>query len=281
MIVVVSAATVGLCAPASASAALRVGAGRADVTPPPGQYLWGWFSADAVGRGVQTRLLARAIVLEQDGRKVALATADLGAMPGGLVQDVARRVAGHGFSEQSILISATHTHSGPAGFFSFDYFETIAPAPDRLSEGPRSAADPRIYGFMVRRLATAIVRADEDLGPAAAGWGSTDLLGVTRNRSLEAHLADHGLSLARGKGKVGDDPAGYRHTITRTWTCCASTASTTAGGARRWARGHRSPTTGRSSRRRSPTTTATTTRRPSASSRRRCAGGAPAGRGTW
>ena len=212
--IAIAAATAGLCVPASASAALRAGAGRADVTPPPGQYLWGWFRADAVGRGVQTRLFARAIVLEQNGRKVALVTADLGAMPGGLVQDVAGRVAGHGFSEQNVLISATHTHSGPAGFFSFGYFETVAPAPDRLSDGPRSAADPRIYGFMVRRLAAAIIRADEDLGPAAAGWASTDLLGVTRNRSVEAHLADHGLSRARGKGQVGDDPAGPRRTIT-------------------------------------------------------------------
>jgi neutral ceramidase len=211
---VVSVAAIALGVPASASAALRAGAGRADVTPPPGQYLWGWFRADAVGRGVQTRLFARAIVLQQGGRKVALVTADLGAMPGGLVQDVARRVAARGFSEQNVLISATHTHSGPGGLFSFDYFETVAPPPDRLSDGPRSAADPRIYGFMVRQLAAAIIRADKDLGPAAAGWASTDLLRVTRNRSLEAHLADHGLSLARGKGKVGDDPAGYRHTIT-------------------------------------------------------------------
>ena len=67
---------------------------------------------------------------------------------------------------------------------------------------------------MVRRLATAIIRADEDLGPAAAGWASTDLLGVTRNRSLEAHLADHGITRAWGKGNVGEDPAGARHTIT-------------------------------------------------------------------
>ena len=209
-----SLAAFGLSLPASASAALRAGAGRADVTPPPGQYLWGWFRADAVGRGVQTRLFARAIVLEQDGRKVALVTADLGAVPGGLMQDVARRVAGRGFSEQNMLISATHTHSGPAGIFSFDYFETIVPPPDRLSEGPRSAVDPQLYGFMVRRLATAIIRADEDLGPAAAGWGSTRLLGVTRNRSLEAHLADHGIARAWGEGSVGEDPAGARHTIT-------------------------------------------------------------------
>jgi neutral ceramidase len=209
-----AAALVLAVAPAGASAALRAGAGRADVTPPTGQYLWGWFRADAVARGVHTRLFARTIVIEQDGRKVALVAADLGAIPGGLAQDVARRLAARGFSEQNLLISGTHTHSGPAGIFSFAYFETVAPAPDRLSDGPRSAVDPRIYGFVVRQLATAVARADDDLGPAVAGWASTRLHGVTRNRSLEAHLADHGLAREPGAGRVRDDPRGPRHTIT-------------------------------------------------------------------
>ena len=56
---------------------------------------------------------------------------------------------------------------------------------------------------------TAIRRADDDLGPAQAGWGETQLLGLTANRSIEAHLADHGIFEAFGEGSVGDDPLGY------------------------------------------------------------------------
>ncbi len=38
-------------------------------------------------------------------------------------------------------------------------------------------------------------------------------MGLTRNRSIEAHLANHGIIKDRGKGKESDDPGGYEHTI--------------------------------------------------------------------
>ncbi len=46
--------------------------------------------------------------------------------------------------------------------------------------------------------------------PAGDGRG---WLGVTDNRSIEAHLADHGLDLPPGDGDVTLDPDGYAHTI--------------------------------------------------------------------
>src|SRR3954451_11171065 len=73
--------------------------------------------------------------------------------------------------------------------------------------------DPQLYAFMVRQLATAIRRADDNLAPAKAAWGSTQLLGITQNRSLEAHLADHGLEVPYGAGTVAMDPLGYADTI--------------------------------------------------------------------
>src|SRR5205823_157815 len=75
------------------------------------------------------------------------------------------------------------------------------------------AADPQLYTFMVKRLALALRRADDNLGPAAVGWGRTELLDITQNRSLEAHLADHGIIEPPGSGSVAQDPLGYRHTI--------------------------------------------------------------------
>ena len=37
-----------LAAPASAAAELKVGVGRADITPPTGYYMMGWVRSDAV-----------------------------------------------------------------------------------------------------------------------------------------------------------------------------------------------------------------------------------------
>jgi hypothetical protein len=198
-------------APAEALA-LEAGAGRADVTPPTGYYTMGYVRSDAVARGQHTRLQARALVLEQDGRKLALVATDLGFTPGGLIVEVARKLKARGFDESNILVSASHTHGGPAGWAPFGADNFVPPTmgtPTTFSVD----TDRRLYGFLINRVATAIARADDDLGPARAGWGASRLLGVTQNRSLEALLANFGLDLPYGSGRIDMVPGGYPRSI--------------------------------------------------------------------
>ncbi|MBV8929968.1 MAG: neutral/alkaline non-lysosomal ceramidase N-terminal domain-containing protein, partial [Mycobacteriaceae bacterium] len=199
--------------PATATAAtLKAGVGRSDITPPTGFATFGYVRDDAIAKGVNTRLYARAIVLQQNGRKLAIVTLDLGGTPGGLLTEVARRVASLGFSEQDIIMSASHTHSGPAGYSPFTADDFVAPTQGDLLHF-KLDQDVHLYGFLINRIAIAIARADANLGPAEIGWGSSQLLGVTDNRSLEAHLADFGYDLPYGTGKVSEDPRGYPGTI--------------------------------------------------------------------
>ena len=204
---------------ASAAPKLRAGVATADITPPTGFPLGGWTRADRIAAGVHTRLGADVVVLERGGRKVALVSVDLFAATGGLVKEAAAR-AGHGFSQRNVLVSASHTHAGPGGYANFPTLNTVAPSPATATDPLSFAAllqpaeaDPRLYTFLVKRLALALRRADRDVGPAAAAWGVTKLKGVTQNRSLEAHLADHGIEEEFGEGEVAQDPDGYEHTI--------------------------------------------------------------------
>ncbi len=210
----------GAIAEPAAAGGLRAGVGKADVTPQTGYYLGGWTRADRVAGGQHTRLHSRALVLERDGRKVALVSLDLFMVPGGMVKHIGDQLAARGFSEQNILISASHTHSGPGGYANFPTLNTAAPslqtATDPLSFArflDPAPADRQLYTFLTNQIATAIRRADDDLGPAAAGWGSSRILGLTRNRSIEAHLANHGVLRERGEGSEADDPGGYEHTV--------------------------------------------------------------------
>ena len=216
-------ALAGLCAAPPASgkpAALRAGAGKADITPKLGYYLGGWTRADRTAQGQHTRLHSRAIVLESGGQKLALVSVDLFMVPGGMVRHVGDALAERGFSEENILMSASHTHSGPGGYANFPTLNTAAPSLETaidptsffglFNPGP---ADPQLYRFLLEQITTAIRRADDDLGPARAGWGSARIYGLTRNRSLEAHLANHGIIKERGEGSEDDDPGGYEHTI--------------------------------------------------------------------
>ena len=211
------AALLALALPATAAHAagtLRAGVGRADVTPPTGYYMMGWVTSEAKPIGVWTRLFARAIVLEENGKKTALVAMDANGIPGGLLAQVADDLKARGFSQQNILISASHTHAQAAGYYNYSTYNTVFMSTSTLTQqNVAGTLDPQLYAFMVHQVETAIVRADSNLRPAKAGWGQTTLLGLTANRSLEAHLANFGLDLPYGQGTVAMDPGGYADTI--------------------------------------------------------------------
>lgn len=209
-----------LTAPAGA-ATLRAGAGQADITPPQtGYYLGGFTRQDRQAQGASARLYANTLVLQRGTQKIALVAAELFAIPAGLQEDVARKVADLGYDRASILLQASHTHSGPGGFFPNPTYNFAAPSL-QTATNPLSFAqllapappDVQLYTWLVDRIAASVRRADGDLGPAAAGWGRTTLTGVTQNRSIEAHLADHGIRVPPGQGTAGMDPAGVDDTI--------------------------------------------------------------------
>jgi neutral ceramidase len=228
--VVLPLAVAAAVGPAAAGAAvkkqapvaqLRAGAGQADITPPQtGYFLGGWTRADRLALGQSTRLYANTLVLQRGTRKIALVAAELFAIPAGMQEDVARAVSDLGYDRTTVLLAASHTHSGPGGYANNPTFNTAAPSLETISD-PMSfvrfidpaPADKQLYTFLVQQIAASIRRADGDRGLAAAGWAKTTLTGLTQNRSIEAHLADHGIHVATGKGTAAMDPLGVDDTI--------------------------------------------------------------------
>ncbi|WP_205696544.1 neutral/alkaline non-lysosomal ceramidase N-terminal domain-containing protein [Conexibacter sp. SYSU D00693] len=207
--------------PRSKPGVLRAGAGQADITPPKlGYFLGGWTRADRLAKGQSTRLYANTLVLQRGTQKVALVAAELFAIPAGLQADVAKEVADLGYTRASVVMAASHTHSAPGGFANNPTYNTAAPSLQTITE-PSSfvelldpaPADRQLYTFLVRQIAASIRRADADRTQAAAAWGQAKLSGLTMNRSIEAHLRDHGITVAQGAGSAAQDPGGYEHTI--------------------------------------------------------------------
>lgn len=218
LVVACALAVLGAAPPALAagSPVLRVGVGRADITPVTGVFKGGWACTCAEAIGQQERLYARVVVLAEGRFKVALVAEDLFALSAGMIRDAATIDARLGFSEQNIIDGATHTHSSQSGYMNESGDNLILPSDGNLdlSKTSGTAADPAMYSFMTRQLAVAIARANADLRPGAAGWGATSLLGVTQNRSLGAHLADDGVTgVGPNGGSVSQDPGGYADTI--------------------------------------------------------------------
>lgn len=106
--------TLPLLLAASVHAAdLRVGASAVVITPPLGTPMAGYYSPRGA-EGVHDDLYAKAIVLEKDGTKAALVSLDLISTTPRMVQEARREIERiTGVLGDHVMISATHTHTGP------------------------------------------------------------------------------------------------------------------------------------------------------------------------
>ena len=178
--------------PASAEAAgLRAGAGKADITPRTGYYLGGWTRADRVARA-STRACSR-------GRSCSSAT---GARSRSSRSTCSWSRAG--WSSRSAtaladarLLRAEHPHLGVAHALGPGRLRELPDAQHRRAEpadGHRPALASRASSTpspptrsstasSLEQIASAIRAPTTTSAPAAAGWGSARILGLTRNRS--------------------------------------------------------------------------------------------------
>lgn len=103
-----------LAAPIACEAAgLKAGAAKIDITPPPGEQLWGYQSRKTPATGTRDPLYARVLALEAGDKRLALVSLDLGRVFGPAsiqqIRDQARRSNAISY----VLIAAIHTHSAP------------------------------------------------------------------------------------------------------------------------------------------------------------------------
>jgi hypothetical protein len=92
---------------------IRAGAAAVVITPPPGTPMAGYYSARAAD-GVHDDLYAKALVLEKDGVKTALVALDLISTTRSMVDEARKRIDSlTGVPGGNVMISATHSHTGP------------------------------------------------------------------------------------------------------------------------------------------------------------------------
>lgn len=103
----------GFAISAHAQKLFRVGAVTVDITPAKGTPMAGYYAFRAVA-GVLDPIYSKAIVVEQDGSYAAIVVLDLAATNRPIVGAARKLIADQsGIPEDRVLISATHTHTGP------------------------------------------------------------------------------------------------------------------------------------------------------------------------
>lgn len=170
----------------------RAGVAVADVTPPAGLGTFGHGPEARRAIGHRGRLRCRVIYLEDAaGERVALVPCDFAASSIVLTRAVAERVnASVRLGPERLVMSATHTHGGPAHYFAPRNY-------NGFFSGEVKGYDPRVVAFLADRIARAIEEAKASAAPARIAWHSARLVGtaddprsIVQNRSVEAHCAN-------------------------------------------------------------------------------------------
>jgi neutral ceramidase len=166
-------ATAILFPQASLAGELTAGAAAADITPPRGCPMAGYYSARGA-EGTHDPLQAKAIVFEHDGTRVALVGLDLIGTPRDLVEATRAAIeTGTGIPGGNVMISATHSHTGP-----------VLSARGRFSEGVPGGQEllTSYLKELPARIAAAVKAADAARKPARVSTATGREDGLAFNR---------------------------------------------------------------------------------------------------
>jgi neutral ceramidase len=163
---------------------IMAGVAKNDITPPPGMPLGGYSIWANYSKGFRTKLFSRVLYLKPaSGRALAIVQCDLLSGSVLLNQRVAELISRDtDVGIEGLLIAGTHTHSAPANFFDNNFYN------DNASNA--AGFDPEYFDFLSRQIADAVILAFKERKPAKIATGKTQIINMTRNRSIDAYHAN-------------------------------------------------------------------------------------------
>lgn len=160
---------------------LLAGAAAADITPTAPVFLFGYPHVPRTSTGVHDPLLCSALVLENGRVTLGIVSCDLLYVPKTVAVAARERIAAAtGIPPAHVMVTATHTHSGPV---------TISTVP--------SSADPAVppvdQAYLARVedcIVAAVVSAHNTRRPAELGFAMADGTGIGTNRHRQTGPCD-------------------------------------------------------------------------------------------
>ena len=165
------------------SHALTAGAARGDISPKTSQFLCGYPHVERYSTGIHDPLLSSALYLNDGATEAMFIANDIISLSKQFVAEVRARIEkATGVPAGNIMVTATHTHSGPITRKSMSS-EADPAVPD---------PDPAYVGFMQDILVDAAVKAHAAAAPAEIGLAEAHVEGVGTNRRDPDGPADPG-----------------------------------------------------------------------------------------
>lgn len=161
-----------------------VGVGKADITGPVSDVqMMGYANPDQIAGGLHTRLWARSLIVADidTGNRVAFVNLDACMASQAVtftVIDQLQEIYGPSlYSVDNVVLSGTHTHSGPAGYLQYLVYDITG-----------LGFVKETFDALVDGIVLSIVRAHEGLAPGRLRMGQTRVDGANVNRSPTAYV---------------------------------------------------------------------------------------------
>ncbi|GAA3921553.1 hypothetical protein Aau02nite_34180 [Amorphoplanes auranticolor] len=180
-----------VAAAAPAPAGYRVGAGIADITAGVAEVgMLGYADPAQTTAGLASRLWSRAfVVADGAGKRVALVSAEVDFITQAVQVEVLKRLQaryGTAYTDQNLVLTATHTHSGPGGFDEHVLYNLTTLG----FEAP-------VFEAIVAGIVRSVDAAHADLAPGTVKIAEGTLSGANVNRSIEPFRANPAADRAR------------------------------------------------------------------------------------
>ncbi|XP_070501722.1 neutral ceramidase [Chironomus tepperi] len=155
----------------------QIGLGRADVTGPSVEIAFmGYAQLNQRGHGIHTRLYARTFIVEDELKnRVCFVSVDAGMISHAVKRNVIRELQkkfGTIYRYDNVMISGTHTHSGPAGFHMFVLYDLTA-----------LGFVPETFYALVKGITQSIINAHNNMNEGRIFLSETDIYDANINRS--------------------------------------------------------------------------------------------------
>ena len=137
---------------------LRVGCSKVDITPDFPAFLRGYASRKGLSDGIEDRLSAGVMVLDQDGTRILLLTVDSIGIGIRYCERIYKAIGERfGYGEDRIYLASSHTHFAP-GFSGYCVI-----FPDGELPVGKYPPDDRYYDLFIGRLLSGIAEAEKNL----------------------------------------------------------------------------------------------------------------------
>lgn len=165
----------------SKAAGVRAGAATVDITPSGSVFLFGYPHVPRFSTGIHDRLECTAFYLEAESGRALFISNDVIFFDRDYVSGIRRRIfEATGLPPEAVMISATHTHSGPV------MTNNLSNAADSVVP----EADPAYLGWVADRMLLAAQTAIAAAQPAELGLVVARAEGVGSNRHVPSGPAD-------------------------------------------------------------------------------------------